>query len=657
MILLPMRIQNMLAVLVLASTLAAASTALAQDNYYTTNGTEYAIVGNLPGDQMMPDVALASSGGFLVWQDNITDGDGWGISAEQVNGTLSGTLSPFRVNVQGTNDQENPRVTLLKNGGAAFVWQGGLKGFQHIYARFLAANNTFLTTTDIMVSRFTNSFQINPAITTLNNSNVVVVWASYDQVSARSMLDVYAKILSPSGTTISNEFLVNQATGYNQRSPAVKALSNGGFLVTWVSEQEQVPASSLGTNTMLTPATNTVTPSVDIYARLYKTNGAPAGNEFLVDTNAITCANPDVAVGSDGGFVVAWSGRDPLIVSDGWDVYARIFNSAGVGGMTEKLNTFLLGDQFAPRLSALGTDYMAVWTSMGEDGSMQGVYGRFLQGNGTLVSGEIRVNTTTVSEQIQPVVASDGVDGFVSVWSSYTGGASSFDLFAQRYINVTAILNVMPAPFVYAPFTLSNDAYVPQLVVSWSPLLGISVSNYEVYVNGSSSPMGLVATNQWTMTVLNGLTASSTNYFQVDYVTTAGLRSPLSPATYGATWSGLSWGGIPYEWMQQIFGADTNGWPQAQAAIAAGGPTVYQIFLSGGTADPSTWLHQALVQTSQGLFLNWNTQPGATYQVQTTANLTTWTNLGAPRFAAGTTDSMYVGGSAAGYYRVVLLRQ
>jgi hypothetical protein len=40
-----------------------------------------------------------------------------------------------------------------------------------------------------------------------------------------------------------------------------------------------------------------------------------------------------------------------------------------------------------------------------------------------------------------------------------------------------------------------------------------------------------------------------------------------------------------------------------------------------------------------------------------TTNFTSWSNLGSARFAAGTTDSIYVGGSAAGYYRVTLLRQ
>ena len=29
-----------------------------QTNYYATNGTEYAIIGSLPGDQVWPDVAV-----------------------------------------------------------------------------------------------------------------------------------------------------------------------------------------------------------------------------------------------------------------------------------------------------------------------------------------------------------------------------------------------------------------------------------------------------------------------------------------------------------------------------------------------------------------------------------------------------------------------
>src|SRR5450631_1270820 len=59
----------------------------AQTNYYTTNGTEYAVSGQLPGDQVWPDVAAGANGGFIVWQDNATDGNGWGVSATRLDST------------------------------------------------------------------------------------------------------------------------------------------------------------------------------------------------------------------------------------------------------------------------------------------------------------------------------------------------------------------------------------------------------------------------------------------------------------------------------------------------------------------------------------------------------------------------------------------
>jgi hypothetical protein len=659
------RVSKYIVCLAVASLAGLSSAVFAQTNYYSPNGVEYAVIGNLPGDQMFPDAAISPAGGFVVWQDNATDGDGWGVSARRLDSTLSGTLGTFRVNAQGTNDQEKARVALLKNGGAVFVWQGGRQSYQHIYARILTPTNTFLTTTDMLVSTFTrtNSFQVNPAVAVLNNSNIVVVWSSFNQAGSNSLHDVYAKILSPTGGTVSNEFLVNQFTNYNQRTPAVAALTNGGFVVAWVSEQQRTLAPALGTNLIYYGSGSTIVPSVDIYARLYRSNGVAVGSEFLVDTGFNPCANPSVSAASDGSFLVAWSGRDMAIRTNGWDVYARPFSGAGAGGTVVRLNSYLHGNQYAPRLSAIGLDYLAVWTSLGQDGSREGVYGQFIHSDGSLVGGEFRVNTTTVSQQMQPVVASDGANQFIAIWAGYIGSPYSFDLFAQRYINVTAVLQAMAAPFVYAPFTLSNGVYQPQLLVSWPPLLGISVSNFEVYADGSPTPTALVTSNQWLMTAANGLTSSSTHFFQVDYVRTDGKRSPLSATATNTTWSGLSWGGIPYEWMAAFYGGYVSGsyyvnnWPSAGTVMGTGGMTLSKIFLSGGNPlNSATWLQQTLSQTPQGLFLNWNTQPGATYQVQATTNFASWSNLGSPRFAAGTNDSIYVGGSSAGYYRVTLLR-
>jgi hypothetical protein len=688
--------------------------ASAQTNYYSTSGGEYAPIGQLPGDQMHPDAAISTTGGFVVWQDKVTDGSGWGVSTRQLDGTLSGNNSTFRVNVTGTNDQENPHVALLKNGGAVFVWQGGQPGFQHIYARFMASDNTFTSTNDILVNTLpatnkyelaysyttntvttittnrnalhkiksyaTNTvttvttkvatnylvsaiFQINPAVAVLNNSNVVVVWASYNEAAPNSMQDVYGQLFSPAGKKIGTEFLVNQFTSYNQRTPAVTALTNGGFAVAWVSEQERSLAPNLGSNTTYQHATDGTMPSVDIYARLYNSNAVAVGNEFLVNTDANPCATPGLATAADGSIMVVWSAHDSLIPTNSWDIYARPFNSAGTGGSVVRVNTHLYGDQFSPKVSSINQEFLVVWVSLQQDGDREGVFGQFVHSDGSLIGGEFRVNTTTISQQMQPAVVTDGTGQFEVVWTSYGGQPYGFDLYAQRYADVSALLLPMSAPFVYAPFNLSKRVYAPQLQVSWPAVMGITVSNYEIYVDGSTKPIALVCSNQWVMQAVHGLLAKSTHSFQVGYVLSDGRRAPLSPSASGSTWSGLNWDGVPYEWMAKYYGGyandhyTTNFWPGVNKQLAAGGLTLAQVFLSGGNPlNAGTWLHSAVERTGQGMFLHWNTQPGATYQVQVSTNFNSWTTVGSPRFAAGAIDSIYIGGGSVGYYRVVLLR-
>ena len=109
---------------------------------------------------------------------------------------------------------------------------------------------------------------------------------------------------------------------------------------------------------------------------------------------------------------------------------------------------------------------------------------------------------------------------------------------------------------------------------------------------------------------------------------------------------GYSWNGtVPFEWMADYYGYDTSKWPAPGAAVAPGGPTVLQVFLTGANPlDATTWLRTALVQTPQGYYLTWNPQPGLIYQVESSANLTTWANVGAARFAAGRTPTRYMSG-------------
>ena len=622
---------------------------------FVTNGMEYAIAGSKVGDQVHPAVALNSSGGYLVWEDNVTSASGLALSALRLDANFSASLSSFKVNSATTGDHEKAQVSLLNDGGAVFVWQGGRLGFQHIYARFLSSANTWLTG-DIQVNSSTNYSQVAPAVATLNNGNVIVVWGSLNQYSATSMQDVYGQMFTPDGQKIGSEFLVNQFVNYNQRTPAVAALTTGGFVVAWVSEQQRAVGTPPGQAVMVAQLQ---LPSVDVYARLFSSSAQPINNEFLVNTSSNICANPTVAAAAGGGFVVGWGQKDIVIPSNSWDVFARVFSAAAIGGPVSRVNTETYGDQFAPHLASAGSDFLMVWTSLAQDGSAEGVFGQFLHADGSTNGGEFRANTTWVSKQMHPAVSADTNGRFLVTWTSFTGANTSFDLFAQRYTSATQALPAMAAPFVYVPFLVNNGVYQPQIVVSWPAQSGLPIDHYELYIDGAlgASP----TTNTWTMTAANGLTASSTHSFQVLAVATDGSRTPLSPSTTAITWGGLNWGGIPSEWMVQFYGMDSSTWPPPNGNLTAGGPTLYQVFLTGGSpTNPSTWLRTSLeatrVQGQPVYLLQWNTQPGLTYQVQASTDMKTWTDLQAPRFAADLVDSVQVPKNNLQYYRLVRLR-
>ena len=615
--------------------------AILAQNTYAPQGGEYPIAGSLPGDQVFPQVALGTNGGFLVWQDNVTDGDGLGISARRITGNLSGLFGVFRVNEQSAGDQENARVAVLKDGGAAFVWQGGVSGFQHIYARFLKRDGTFATG-DRLVNTYTNNHQIDPVVAVLADGTVAVVWSSYGQDGDR--YGVFGQRFSAAGEKIGPEFQLNQITSFNQRTPSIAALPDGGFVAAWISEK------SLGVDT-----NGVARYSAGAYARFFDSSGNPKENEFLLNPGTEISANPVVCASPNGGFAVAWSRKETagvvtaFVVGDSWDISARFFDAAGNPvGADLRVNSYTYGDQFAPRIAALGSDYLVVWTSLAQDGSREGVYGQFVSGNGQKLGDEFRVNTTTVSQQIHPAVASDGASRFLVVWSS-------FDLFGQRYA-ASQSLQTLAAPFVYAPFIVDgNGVYQPQLQVSWPMLDGFPVANYEVYVDGAATPAATIGANSWTLT---GIAASSTHTFRIDYLTTDGRRSALSPSAGATTWSGANYGGIPFEWMTTYFGPNVLDWPSPTDDADGDGASNLQEFLAGTVpTDPSSVMRVQIVSTAQSTTLNWNSQPGFIYQVQVSESLASWTNFGSPRFAAGTNDWIPVNGTgSAAYYRVLRLR-
>lgn len=165
------------------------------------------------------------------------------------------------------------------------------------------------------------------------------------------------------------------------------------------------------------------------------------GAETRINTTTTdTQLGPDVngrniAMDSAGNYVVVWDSN----LQDGalHGVYGQRFDSAGTAIGTEFLinQTTAGNQQFSSIAMADDGSFVVIWQS---DQTAQGdIYARRFAADGTALSNEFRVNTTTASTQQQANIAMDSAGNFVVVWESRSG---NYDIKAQRYSsNGTAI--------------------------------------------------------------------------------------------------------------------------------------------------------------------------------------------------------------------------
>jgi hypothetical protein len=198
-----------------------------------------------------------------------------------------------------------------------------------------------------------------PVIAPLPSGGFVVAWQSDGQDG--SGLGIYAQRFNATAVKSGAEFRVNTVTTGAQSLPSVAGLDDGGLVVAWQSALED--SSGLG-----------------IYAQRYKSNGAKFGAPFLVNTRtALDQSQPSAAAFADGGFVIAWTsnGQD----GSGMGVYAQVYGATNARENIEfRANTMITDQQYQPSVAAFALgNFVVVWTSRNQDGSLEGVYGqRFL---------------------------------------------------------------------------------------------------------------------------------------------------------------------------------------------------------------------------------------------------------------------------------------
>ena len=205
------------------------------------------------------------------------------------------------------------------------------------------------------------------------------------------------------GAPRGGEFRVNSETAGAQYRPAVASDAAGNFVVAWVG-----PDGGL----------------YGVFAQRFDAAGVPRGGEFRVNEQTSSAQlEPAVAGDATGGFVVAWRGPD----GDGDGIFARRFDAMKAPrGAEFRVNTYTTGAQRLPAVASDATgNLLVVWESVGQDGSVSGVFG---QRFGGLVPHAASVDTTASASSDGNGILEPGESVDVRpAWRNVADGARSFD--------------------------------------------------------------------------------------------------------------------------------------------------------------------------------------------------------------------------------------
>jgi Ca2+-binding RTX toxin-like protein len=275
-------------------------------------------------------------------------------------------------------------------------------------AVFVAGAETAVTTPSAQSTAQT------PEILALPDGGYFLTWVEIG--TPQTSYDVKGQFFEADGTA-GAQLVIGSTAGSQFESSAI-LLENGNLVVTWSG-----PAQ----------ASSTAGTMIDIRGQILSSTGAAIGPEFLVNT--VTAQNqtrPVPLALADGGFLVTWadaSGSD----SSGLGIKAQFFTETGAKAGAEFLvNMTTAGAQTTPYAAQLANGSIVIaWSdasATGGDSSGTAIRARVYSASG--VSNEILVNTTTLYNQLTPVVTALADGRFVVVWgdtSEGTGSTGTFD--------------------------------------------------------------------------------------------------------------------------------------------------------------------------------------------------------------------------------------
>ncbi len=394
----------------------------------TKKGSEFQVNSGTQNNQEHPTVTALDDGGFIIaFMSYGQDGESSNYTnsyAQRYDASGATVGSQFILHNNSNQYQHMPVVTALDNGKFVATWQAQYTNQYKIYSRIFDTNNT-PTGVEFMVNTSTSGMQHHADTVKLKNGDFVVSWVDTGQQST----GIYGQRFDSTGNKLGGEFQVNSYTVSDQQEPAVTALDDGGFVVSWQSNGQD--GDGYG-----------------IFAQRYDASGNTVGSEFQVNTTTSNSQEFSTGVGlSDGGFLIAWTSN--LQDGSGYGVFGQRFDQNGSSvGNEFQINSYTTNDQDRVSLAQLANgNVIATWDSNGQDGSGDGVFAQILDVSIDNSSNSNSSNTTGTTTNSSTIPTIENIDGAIEKLNSYRAslGALSNRLDNILAVNINTSINLSKA--------------------------------------------------------------------------------------------------------------------------------------------------------------------------------------------------------------------